>query len=347
MNELNYFSFITPQQLSSIVRIRSYETKLGEKVQTIVPQKTFAELEITLQNCTAKFVLIGIPEDIGVRANYGRSGAYSAWLPALDNLLNIQSNSFFAGDELLVLGNIIFDDLNEEAAKYNSKVEDDIFHLRQITAEVDMRVTQIINAIAKSGKTIIVVGGGHNNAYPIIKGFSSALNTTLNIVNIDPHSDFRPLEGRHSGNGFSYAHAEKLIKNYTVIGLHESYNSKKIIDDFNANSNLQYYTYEDLFLRETISIEQIIESCIMQNANSLNGLEIDLDAIQNIPSSAKTSSGFLPIDVRKFIYKYASKVQPKYLHIAEGAPVLSHIKTDNKTGKLIAYLIADFIKATH
>jgi predicted AAA+ superfamily ATPase len=32
------------------------------------------------------------------------------------------------------------------------------------------------------------------------------------------------------------------------------------------------------------------------------------------------------------------------LQYAEAAPVLSHIKADNKTGKLIAYLISDFIK---
>jgi hypothetical protein len=35
----------------------------------------------------------------------------------------------------------------------------------------------------------------------------------------------------------------------------------------------------------------------------------------------------------------------KYFHLAEAAPVLSHIKTDLKTGKLMAYLITDYIKA--
>jgi hypothetical protein len=41
----------------------------------------------------------------------------------------------------------------------------------------------------------------------------------------------------------------------------------------------------------------------------------------------------------------ASKCNVVYFHIAEAAPVLSHIKTDLKTGKLIAYLITDYLKA--
>jgi formiminoglutamase len=45
-----------------------------------------------------------------------------------------------------------------------------------------------------------------------------------------------------------------------------------------------------------------------------------------------------------FIGNCAKNLNAAYLHIAEGAPVLSHIKADNKTGKLIAYLISDFIK---
>jgi formiminoglutamase len=50
------------------------------------------------------------------------------------------------------------------------------------------------------------------------------------------------------------------------------------------------------------------------------------------------------LQARKYVYQCAKQLKVIYLHIAEGAPVLSHIKADNKTGKLIAYLISDFIK---
>lgn len=345
MRELHYLKVYNRTFIENCIRKRENETKLGEKVEVIDESTSIFELEDNLRKSKAKFVLIGLPEDIGVKANYGRAGAYSAWMPALENLLNIQSNAFLKGEELLVLGHVIFDDLMYESSKFVTKTLPDITALRNLTAQIDERVIPIITAIANANKTLIIIGGGHNNSYPIIKGICLSKQIKLNITNIDPHSDFRPKEGRHSGNGFSYAFDENLISKYTVVGLHESYNSEKIIDTFISNPSLNYFTYEDISIREKIELNEVIDFCINESISQNNGLEIDLDAIQNIPTSAKTSSGFLPVDVRKFISKYSCVALPKYLHIAEGAPVLSHIKTDNKTGKLIAYLISDFIKS--
>ena len=93
------------KDIQTITRIRNLETKIGEKVNTII---NFPE---DLYKSKAKYVLLGLPEDIGVRANYGRGGAQTAWKPALENILNIQSNHFFTGESLLVLGHIDFESL--------------------------------------------------------------------------------------------------------------------------------------------------------------------------------------------------------------------------------------------
>jgi formiminoglutamase len=47
----------------------------------------------------------------------------------------------------------------------------------------------------------------------------------VNAINFDAHSTFI-LEGRHSGNGFSYAYEEGFLKNILFFGLHENYTSK-------------------------------------------------------------------------------------------------------------------------
>jgi formiminoglutamase len=39
----------------------------------------------------------------------------------------------------------------------------------------------------------------------------------VNAINFDAHSDFRILEGRHSGNGFSYAYEEAFLKKYFIL----------------------------------------------------------------------------------------------------------------------------------
>ena len=77
---MTHLKIYNKQDILSLTRMRRFETKLGERVQVVQnPQ----QLEASLQVSTAQFVLLGIPEDIGVKANGGIGGADSAWLPFL------------------------------------------------------------------------------------------------------------------------------------------------------------------------------------------------------------------------------------------------------------------------
>lgn len=324
-------------------KTRHGETKLGERVACISDANNWAA---ELASSPAQFVVLGIPEDIGVRSNYGRGGAYAAWKPSLDFLINMQSNAFLQGDELLVLGHIDCADLMEQAATLDFKAEHDVQLARELVAQLDVRVQQIISTIIAAGKIPVVVGGGHNNAYPLIAGAHAALQQMVNVINCDPHSDLRPLQGRHSGNGFHYALHAGYLDHYAVFGLHESYNIYSALDLFEQHPDkLTYETYDDIFVRESINYFDALRRCMDFVAGKPCGIEVDLDAIQNVPVSARTPSGMLPVDVRKFVWHCAENLQPAYLHIAEGAPVLAHKQVDNKTGKLVAYLITDFVKA--
>ena len=329
------------KDIEHLTRKRTNEIKIGEDV--IVLQAD--NWEIDLLNSSCKFVLLGIPEDIGVRANYGRGGAHTAWKPALDSFLSQQSNEFLNGKDICVLGHVFVHDLMEKSEPLNTKNKNEMAELRSLVSEVDQRVSEIISKIIQCKKIPIIIGGGHNNSYPIIKGCSTILNKKINVINCDPHTDFRPLEGRHSGNGFSYAYHENYMDRYSVFCMHEQYNTASVLNEFTKNNQHLYYsTYEDVFIRENKTFSESISQNIGFVKNQSCGIEIDLDAITNVPASAKTSSGISPVQARQYVYQCAKKLNALYLHIAEGAPILSHIKADNKTGKLIAYLMSDFIK---
>ena len=342
----SFLKLYTQKDIASFTRKRGSETKLGEKVKTIT---NFPE---DLHTSSAKFVLLGLPEDIGVRANYGRGGTHTAWQPALESILSIQNNLFLNGEELIVLGHINFDDVMKKAESLTQKTKDTIEYLRKLVEFIDARVCEIVKLIVAAGKVPIIIGGGHNNSYPNIKGASEGLRVLnkiqrkgINVINCDPHADFRPLEGRHSGNGFSYAFEENSLIKYAVLALHESYNSENVLTKFaNDRENLLYTTFEESFITETKTYTEAMNECISFCSDNFCGVELDLDAITNVPSSAKTSSGLSPTQARQYVYNAAKKLKVCYFHIAEGAPVLAHIKADNKTGKLIAYLVADFIK---
>ncbi|MEI2708545.1 MAG: hypothetical protein V9E96_05935 [Chitinophagaceae bacterium] len=48
---------------------------------------------------------------------------------------------------------------------------------------------------------------------------------------------------------------------------------------------------------------------------------------------------------RQYIHFATADSRPAYLHICEGATHLSDGRTDISTGKLISYLVSDFLKA--
>lgn len=332
--------FIKFCDINLFVRKRTGEVKIGERVQ-VGEQNWQNELKAS----SARFVILGIAEDIGVKANYGRGGAHTAFKPTLESFLSQQSNHFFDGKEVFVLGEVMVDDLMEKSQHLNTKTRDEISQLRELVSLIDKRVIEIVTYIVSIGKIPLIVGGGHNNSYGNIVGSFKALNERINVINCDPHLDFRPLEGRHSGNGFSYAFEEGALNRYSVFSMHEQYNNSGALDKFkNTPQQLYYNTYESIFVREDLDFKTALKQSIGFVKENKCGVEIDLDSITNVPSSAKTSSGISPVQARQYVYQCASNLDVLYFHVAEGAPVLSHIKADNKTGKLIAYLLSDFIK---
>jgi formiminoglutamase len=72
---------------------------------------------------------------------------------------------------------------------------------------------------------------------------------------------------------------------------------------------------------------------------------LDLDSIQNVLSSASTPTGISPLQARQYLNFAAVDTKPAYLHICEGATRLANGNADESTGKLISYLVTDFIKA--
>ena len=333
----NFLSILNKEHLQLLLNTREGEVKLGEKIQLIIPSAGWQE---SIESSNASFVLLGIPEDIGVRANGGIGGAHTAWIPALQALLNIQSTTQFSGEELLLLGSFDFTDWMEQSQQMN------VQQLRELVSRIDDEVYPVIRIIIESGKIPIVIGGGHNNSYPLLRAASLAFRESINCINMDAHSDYRIMEGRHSGNGFRYAKIEGFLHQYALIGLHENYNSEAVMSELISDETIQFSTYEDIFLRNNEDFEQAVLQAINFTDGLPTGIELDLDCVQNVLSSASTPSGISTLQARQYVYLTANKANTAYLHLTEGATKLANGKQDLSTGKLIAYLVSDFIKAT-
>lgn len=239
MRALKVYSF---KNIEKLISTRKGETKFGEKLQFV------SELD-TLKDQKAKYVLFGIPEDIGVRANHGKAGTSGAWMAALKSLVNIQQNRFNKPESLLLLGELNCDEWMEKAS--NLGEEDPNYHVKlgDLVKEIDEQVSAIVEKIVAAGKIPIILGGGHNNAFGNIKGSAKALKNPVNVINIDAHTDLRQLEHRHSGNGFSYAIKGEFLKNYHVFGLQKNYTPEYIFQEMEQSETLTYSLAEELFRR--------------------------------------------------------------------------------------------------
>ena len=329
----------TTSELHAILKKRPKETKFGEHVM-LLPD--FDNIYEQLLKLDVSYVIFGIKEDVGVFANYGNTGTSMAWDSAIKVLLNIQSNEVTHAKNTLILGCLDFEKYQNKLKKLDQNHKKDITKARKLVTKIDESVSFLISQIVKAGKIPIIIGGGHNNAYGNIKGTSLALKKPIHAVNFDAHHDFRAEEGRHSGNGFSYAYAEGFLKNYFIFGLHENYISQQIYNTLKKVKTLKYNTYEAVSVRKELKFKSEIEVALNHVSDFNFGLEMDCDAIANIPSSAMTPSGFSVKEARQFVHQMGSHKNVSYLHICEAAPTS---ETETQVGKLISYLITDFIRA--
>ena len=135
-------------------------------------------------------VLLGFPQDEGVRRNQGRPGAAAApaairhWLYRLTPW-DAATNADLAALDLLDVGDV--------------RIVGDLEESQQALAEV-------VAAMLTAGSVPIVLGGGHETAYGHYLGYVRAGRETA-IINLDAHLDVRPLvNGQgHSGSPFRQA----------------------------------------------------------------------------------------------------------------------------------------------
>ena len=345
---MKHFKQFSKQDILTYTKLRRFVTRVGERVHVVEDKNDFAA---SIEKSLSPYVLFGIPEDIGIRANMGLGGADTAWEPFLSAFLNIQSNDFFTGDEVLMAGFFDFSDMKILIEQNAMDTDEKTDAYRHAVITIDEEVEQLTKIITSAGKVPIVIGGGHNNAYPLIKGAAKGLHKAgkiplaqINSINLDAHSDFRPVEGRHSGNGFRYAEEDGFLEKYCIVGLHENHLPQNVWLDIVNNPFIDFITFEDIFIHEKRNFIQAVSHAVEFTDDNYTGIELDLDCVENVLSSAVTPSGISGLHARQFLSYTSDKCKVAYLHICEGATTLEDGRKSDTTGKLIGYLVSDFIK---
>jgi formiminoglutamase len=135
-------------------------------------------------------VLVGFPQDEGVRRNHGRPGAAEAPREVRRRFYDLTP-----WDGSCDIG--VTDAPPLDAG--NLRVEGSLEESQEALAEV-------VGAILARGAVPLVLGGGHETAYGVYLGHVAA-RVPVGIINLDAHLDLRPFQGGagHSGTPFRQA----------------------------------------------------------------------------------------------------------------------------------------------
>lgn len=342
---MKYLNYINPEYIDQITVKRHNELRLGEGLELITDEQ---QLKIT----KARYLIIGIPEDLGVRANGGRPGAAKTWDSFLGHFCSLALAQSSPVDRIAVLGSIQCQDLLDEGKTLNWQKPQDQNTFNELITALDHRVAKVIQPLIGTGFIPVVIGGGHNNALGLLKASSKALKQPINCLNIDAHTDLRNDDYRHSGNGFQRAFLEKYLSKYNIFGLHQHTLSPGITEFIQTiNQKRQEGNSEHERSRgdnsenpgngqkiqankiDCLSLEQWLDTPVIQRHELFQqwveplfenhfGLEIDLDVISDMGSSAQSPVGLSVQEVRNLVRNIAGHQNLRYIHLCEGAPEL-------------------------
>lgn len=303
---------------ADFVNQRPQETRIGQVIQCVQADTDYSSALAQYFSAGARVALVGVPESVGPQGNCGKGGAEDGWDAFLRIFMNYQATSAIPVDSLLVAGYVDCADVMEQVNGLNPETPQRLELLRRWCEDIDERVSDVVQPLFDIGFEVILIGGGHNNAYPLLRSLYKSGGEACGAVNLDPHADFRLREGRHSGNGFSYAYEEGALANYHVVSLHEGKNTAASLAQL-KDAGFTYSTIHHIHLH---SFEAALDEAaeLAHRWPGPLGIEVDVDAIMQAPASALNYTGLSIREGYQFVARLAGLPSTRYLHLAEAAP---------------------------
>jgi formiminoglutamase len=234
--------------------------------------------------------------------------------------------------------------LHETALVYdygNIVVEDDNIDAAQLL----MRDT--IYTCLQEHHLPVILGGGHDAAYPHFLGVQKYLETTgqtVGIINFDAHFDLRPIiDGKgHSGSPFfQIANQFSNSFNYLVLGIQKASNPKTLFETA-SSLNCNFLEIEQF----NIAHWDLVKKCITNFIGSVDKVyvSIDLDGFSSAYApgvSAPSPLGFTPEIVWKALDVIIQSNKLLSVDIVELNPAYDK---DNATARLAARCVEYIVR---
>jgi len=272
----------------------------------------------------ANIVILGCPQDEGVRRNNGREGAALAPFAIREQFykltpFNIKRKIFDLGD-----------------VKLGANLEE--------THDTHL---EVVTQVLKGGKRLIVLGGGNDISYPDGRAMSEVFGPEWWIgINIDSHLDVRVAEQRNSGTPYRQLLEEgHLLPKYFYEVAFQTHFCSPIYYEYIRGLGVNRISLEMLRSRNEADLElkESIKLKFIGHSSSLNTFfGFDLDAVRSSHAPGTSAPSPLGLSASEFIQlvKYAASLANT--RIIEFSEVNPKYDADNRTAKLVAIAMHRF-----
>lgn len=264
----------------------------------------------------AKLVLLGCPQDEGVRRNGGRVGAAGAPTEIRRYLYRLIAKTSWAG-KFFDLGDTMIQPTLEETHTVHQ---------------------QIVEHLLRDEKIVIVLGGGNDISYPDAAAMAAVqAGQPFLAVNIDAHLDVRESEQRHSGTPYRQLLEEGHITPnwfYEIGGQHFaiSYEHLNYIRKKGATFISMSKIREP---DENISLWDIVPPARAENNGAFWGFDLDAVTAADAPGvSAPNVAGFAAHEFLTLCAVAANRESSRLL--IEFSEVNPTYDIDGRTSRLVA-----------
>lgn len=266
----------------------------------------------------ADLVIVGCPQDEGVRRNNGRLGAAAAPDAIREQFYKL--TTFNIKKKIVDLGNTIIGNSLEETHETHFSV---------------------VKQLLEDKKRLIVLGGGNDISYPDGVAMAEVFGPEWWIgVNVDSHLDVRIADERNSGTPYRQLLDEQHLKpDYFYEVSYQTHLCSPIYYEYIRDVGVNRISLELLRSRSEADLElkESIKQKFIGHSSSLNTFfGFDMDAVRSSDAPGTSAPSPLGLRAGEFIQlvKYAASLaNTKIIEFTEVNP---NFDIDNRTSKLVA-----------
>jgi formimidoylglutamase len=271
--------------------------------------------------------LLGLPDDTGVKLNFGRSGAAAGPGSFRSALASFGTNFDAHSGQPLATG--VFDAGDVEPAAGEDEAA--LF-------ETHARVEAAARTLHDLGLVLVAVGGGHDLSLPTISALARHTGRALGGINLDAHLDVRERVG--SGMPFRRLIEAGLLdaRHFVEVGLNRFANDRADFEWLRARG--AELVLVDSVLREGLLAERRLARALAAGAGFLS---IDLDGLDAAVApgvSARNPLGLRVEHAAELAELAGTQPQIRHFDLMELCPQRD---VEERTARTAAYLFLAFM----